>query len=238
MLSVFVVVLSLSLTSFVFAANPNGAKTVTSVSNTTAATDSAGSHAAYSGNISEVTLTADLSSGAWAGYYGNVTGIIELADSSNNVLYNWTKTDAVSGEVFASINSSITWATIGCFNLSADNALELADLQAWFNIGADDGDRINLTFDDTTHSSFTIASQTFNANQCNSTDLYGPGGAATFQEVLLLDASNRTVYASIIDDDTAGFDSALYDFEMIVPEDGHSGDASATVYYFYVDISA
>ena len=54
----------------------------------------------------------------------------------------------------------------------------------------------------------------------------------------MLDASNRTVYASILKDDTAGFDSALHDFEMIVLEDGHSADESVTTYYFYEELGA
>lgn len=234
LLGIFAVAVLIGFSSFVFAAVPNGA-TVAPVANDTAGIDSAESHAAIAGNISEITLEGDVSSQAWQGYYGNVTGTIELADGSNFAMYNWTQTTA-TGEVYASLNSSIGWAGIMCFNISTDHTDQLSDLESFFNIDSGDVDGIDATFSDATHSPFITGGISFTANQCNSTDIFGPGGAATFEEILLIDASNRTVYASILDDDTTGFDGLAHDFEMIVPEDGHAADTTPTPYYFYVEL--
>ena len=45
------------------------------------------------------------------------------------------------------------------------------------------------------------------------------------------------IYASKIETDETGFDSLTYDFQMLVPEDGTTGFASSTAYYFYVELT-
>jgi hypothetical protein len=66
-------------------------------------------------------------------------------------------------------------------------------------------------------------------------------GAGTFDEVLLTDGSaapQNIIYTSILNQDTVGFDGGTHDFEMIVLENGASGKATATNYYFYLELGA
>jgi len=51
-----------------------------------------------------------------------------------------------------------------------------------------------------------------------------------------MDASNRTVFASLLSDDALGFDSLPHDFEMLVLEDGHGADTATTSYFFFVEL--
>lgn len=219
---------------FVIAAFPSGAS-ITPVSNDTAGLGTPGDHAAIAGNMSELTLTGYSASQAWSGYYGNVSGTIHLADTNSKVMYNWTQASAV-GEVYSSLNSSIDWATIMCFNISTDHSDQISDLEGFFNIDSGDTDGVDETFTSNDHAEFQTDGVSFEANQCNNTKLFGSGGAATYDEILLIDGSNRTVYASILSDDTTGFDDVTHDFEMMVPEDGHSGNTQPTTYYFYVEL--
>jgi hypothetical protein len=226
---------------FAFAAtNPNGADiNEESEDDGAGATDNPTSHAAVAGNLTEITITGNSTTQSWQGYFGNITGRITLKDSSGNVFYNWTDTDASAGEVYASTNDSIGWAGVNCFNLTG-NATEtgenLTTLEAAFNIDAGDSDGVDETFERGDHPEFLIGARTVGAGTCNSTKLFGPNKAPHFDEILLYDNStNSTVFASLINE-TAGFDSAIHDFEMLVLEDGHSGDVSTTNYYFYIEL--
>lgn len=249
----------------VYAAIPSGA-TLSPISNETAPSDSAGSHAAIAGNITEMDLTAFSTTQSWAGYYGNVTGTIQLADAEDHVLYNWSLTSP-EGEVFASTNDTINWAYISCFNFTSTGAggteagqagatsltgMNLSQLEAIFNVVSDDVDGVNETFgksgslpgNDGTHDQFWVNSLQFDADECNSANMYRDAGSGAgpvddyFEEVLLLDTSTQSViFTTLLEEvDTQGFDEAYHDFQVMVLEDGHGADTSPTTYYFYVEI--
>ncbi len=60
-----------------------------------------------------------------------------------------------------------------------------------------------------------------------------------YQEVILEDNNtNATIYTAIIDFERSmpGFDGNVWDFQMIVPEKGSSGDTATTTYNFYVEL--
>ena len=60
--------------------------------------------------------------------------------------------------------------------------------------------------------------------------------AAKVEDVVYI--GTNLVYASIIYDDADGYRvNATYDFQMVLPEKGYEGWASATPYYFYIEIS-
>ena len=44
------------------------------------------------------------------------------------------------------------------------------------------------------------------------------------------------VYAALIQNNVYGFDSTIYDFQILLPESGLEGTQANTVYYFYVEL--
>ncbi len=212
---------------------------------------------AYAGNVTELTITGTSTTQSWQGYFGNVSGAIELADSSGNALYNWSLANP-SGEVYASVNGSITWSNIQCFNFTASEAggdesgnggttnaqgINVTTLETRYGLGSTDTDGVDETFSlvGSVHDAFFTASQSFSAGECPSTALYDSTGAGVdgnFEEALLYEpATGAVVFASLLESGSVnGFDGSDYDFEMLVLEDGHSGDVSTTTYYFFVEL--
>jgi hypothetical protein len=251
-----VVVLSIAILLPITQAAPGGAS-ITPLLNETAPVDSAGEHSSIAGNVTELTITGFSTTQSWQGYFGNVTGVIQLADSSDAVLYNWSLATP-EGEVYASRNSSITWTNIQCFNFTAKGnytaepggggttslyGTNTTGLENEFNIASDDVDGVNETFTLSgggTHDAFFTASQSFSEGECQSTRVFGDTGAGVndeFEEVLLYEPTSRSVvFASILDDNLGGFDNNLYDFEMLVLEDGHGTDTAVTTAYFFVEL--
>jgi hypothetical protein len=219
-------------------ADPNGADTITPGASTRAGPDSAQSHDAIAGNVTEITIEGDSITQTWQGYFGNVSGAIKLEDSSGNALYNWTLLSP-SGEVFASPNDSITWSGVQCFDL----ATNVTQLESYWNISATAADGVDETFSNTNdHSEFSVGATTIAANSCYSADIFDSSlgsNDGVFEEVLLSEATwqtGRVIFAALLEEDQAGFDTALHDFEMLVLEDGHSGDSTTTPYFFYVEL--
>ena len=243
------------LSSQVLAVVPSGAS-VTSVQNETAPADTPGNHSAIAGNISEITLTAFSSTQSWQGYYGNVSGTIQLADSTDNVFYNWSESSP-SGEVYSTVNGSVSWTYVECFNFTANgtftgdlayagntsqSGMDLSMLEGNYTIISDDADGVNETFTllgAGTHDEFFTNSYNFSVGECQNTRVYSSGGAGVsnqFEEILMYDPLGRNViFASILDENVLGFDAAAHDFEMLVLEDGH-GNSATTTYYFYVEL--
>jgi hypothetical protein len=244
--------------SFVAALSPNGA-TVSPGTPMTAPNDSAGNASAMAGNITELTISGFSTTQAWQGYFGNVSGVIQLADSNRKVMYNWSLAQP-GGEVYASTNSSVIWTNIQCFNFTAvgnltvdgevsgetsKNGYNLTMLQAMYGISESDGDTVNNTFvylgAANGHNAFYTANKQFIAGECPNTRIFDSNGVGTdgdFEEVLLYEpTSTSTVFASLIEKGgTNGFDSQTHNFEMLVLENGHNGDVSATTYYFFVEL--
>lgn len=227
-----VTLLVFSSIGFVFA-TPNGADPVTAGASTRANPTTAQSHTAYAGNVTELEVIGLTVTQSWQGYFGNVSGAIQLADGSGDQMYNWSLSSP-SGEVFASTSNSVAWTSIDCFNWATyGSALETS-----FNIN-DSADGVNETFTAANgHDAFYVGSKEFTEGQCMSTQIYdstGTGVDNNFEEVLLHDGTT-TVFASLLEKDMSGFDGASHDFEMLVLEDGHSGDTSTTPYYFYIEL--
>jgi hypothetical protein len=240
-------------------AAPSGAN-FTHIKTEQAAADGAAGRDAVAGNVTELSVTGYSTTSSWQGYYGNVSGTIQLADGSDNVMYNWSSANP-GGEIYAANHSSILWTNVQCFNytatgnLTADdsalrgstslNGLNLSTLESVYGIISDDADGIDETFNligAATHDAFYSNSLQFTEGECRSTRVYsnvGSGEGNKFEEVLLYDPDNQAVvFASILDSDILGFDNRTHDFEMMVPEDGHSGNTATTRYYFYVELDA
>ena len=198
---------------------------------------------AEAGNVTELRINASVVTKGWQGYYGNITGVIVLDDANNNSMYTWNLADP-EGEVFASDSSSLTWTdnNIICANITVIEAEETA---YGFNGGTgQDVDGINETFSQTSHPAFAVANNTFAADECTfNVATYvddGPDSTSSFNETMLYSiAEDDTVWAAHIYQGGAdGFKTGdtAYDFQMLVPEDGHDGDTSVTNYYFWVEL--
>jgi hypothetical protein len=240
-----------------FAIQPNGAiinarPPETSFGNSTAADDAF----AQAGNITELIITGTAVTQAWQGYYGNVSGTIELADASGDMMYNWSGYTNPTGEVYASTNSTISWVNVQCFNYTAEGnfstdgetaggtslyGLNLSQLETMYGIATSDADGVDTTFTGAnSHVEFYTANKQFSAGECVSSDIFDSAGKSTdgnFEEALLYEPTTASVvFVSILESNQAGFDNKPHDFEMLVLENGHSGDTTSTTYYFFTEL--
>jgi hypothetical protein len=221
-------------TSFVLSVEPFGVSSITSISNSSSTPDDPMSVPAVAGNVTELNIFGYSTTQTWQGYFGNITGTIQLADSSDNIMYNWSLADP-EGEIYASRQSSVSWQNIECFNWSQNGTW----LENDFNIGPEDVDGVNETFNEFSHPLFYTNNIQFDANSCMSTNIFDNSGSSNSQyyhEVLLWDGVD-VVFTSIIEgEDILGFDGRDHDFQMLVLEDGHGTDTDTTPYYFYVEL--
>jgi hypothetical protein len=244
------------LSNSVIASSPSGAS-VDPLGSSSSTTGDVGSDGAQAGNITELAVTGISTTQSWQGYYGNVTGTIQLADGNSNVIYNWSLASP-KGQIYASTNNSIQWANIQCFNFTATGTYDnetgnggsvnqfgtnITQLEAAFGMAADESDSVDQTFSlegADTHNVFYTSNVEFTEGKCKNTRIFDDSGAGAndhFEEALLYEPKTASVvFASILNQDLAGFDSAKHDFEMLVLENGHGADVETTPYYFFVEL--
>ena len=190
---------------------------------------------ALAGNVTALDIVGSSITKFWQGYFGNISGTVQLSDANNNSLYNWAAASP-SGEIYASRNQQISWNNnIGCANSSTRNSENTF-------LGSDStniSDNLNLTFDRPDHPNFFVGSMLMVG--CNSTSVNAAGTGAIFWESLLQENTTGTmVYASQIQQDTAGFDGGVHDFQMLVGEPGSGAQTfpagTTTTYYFFVEL--
>ena len=167
-------------------------------------------------------------------FVGNITGKLTLDDSTSSTIYDWDLT-TITGEVYATRSSSITWANVACADNTVLNAEETS-----INFNDAKVDSINNTFNETIHKEFMVAGTTITNSTCRAIATYVNDEAQTvdenadFQEVLLDDNSNL-IYAGLLEQDATGYDgNSTFDFQIIVPDDETSG--VDTTYYFYAEL--
>ena len=230
--NVFVVFTAVLLSlSMILAVNPSGPDSVIPVSSSTKQIESAKSVSVAGGNISKFNLDATIQNPRWKAFVGNVTGSFTLDDSSGATIYDWSLAK-VTGRVYTTRKTStVTWGSIACAS-SAQIVSENTAL-AHTNIN----DNLTATFTDTNHPSFYIGDVSIGANTCRGLDTYvnNASQSSHFQEVVLTDTSNL-VYATILEEDSVGYDGDTYDFQLLVPERGEAGNTQVTDYYLYVEI--
>lgn len=199
----------------------------------TAVAPGAANSSAEGGSISTVQFNVSQQSSIWKGYVGNITGQLSLQDSDNYTLYDWSLT-SFSGEVYASRGSTISWNTVNCSNTTM---LEAED--ALLGIPAANIDSVNSTFKNTIHSTFSVGAVAITNSSCPSiaTNINGTSQIlsenADFQEIAIDDDTN-IVFVTLLEQDQQGFDSANYDFQMIIP-DSYS-ESTQTTYYFWAEL--
>lgn len=245
------------LAGLVIAGEPFGASVTPGVPNRTVKDAPGNDSLAFAGNITYLAIYGLSITQSWQGYFGNVTGVIALQDSDDNIMYNWTLANP-KGEVLASRNSSIVWPQIQCFNLTAlgDGSASgtygatnlggtnLSLLEIEYNISSEDVDGVNETFMfwptlAEGHEKFFVNNFQFDYGECLSSRIYDNTGPVnkTFEEVLLYEQSTSSVvFTALLEQDVVGFNDATHDFEMLVLENGHGADVSATTYFFYVEL--
>ena len=227
-LVLFATLIVFSTMASVFANDPSGAQVTPGPSEGASANQTADSEDAFAGNVTELTIYGDSITSAWQGYFGDVSGVIRLANADGNAMYNWSMASP-SGEIYATTSGSVSWDDTTCFDIATDGAA----LETSYGIASTDGDRINNTFSSTYGSDIIVGGVTLSG--CDGAQLFGTGG--TFDEVILTaDAGATPIFTSVLKQDTGGFDGDNHDFEMLVLDNGHSGDTDPTSYNFYVEL--
>jgi hypothetical protein len=188
------------------------------------------------GTITTLLVDAAQQDSQWKAYVGNITGSLRLEDSAGNSIYQWSLgAAAVTGEIYASRASSITWSSVNC-----STAATIISEQTAIGMSAGDVDSIHYTFNETTHPAFSVAGRGITLNTCNSTSTFVNNArqaqaSADFPEMLLHDTTNL-IYTTLINQDSQGYvGSTTYDFQMIVAD---NPSATSTTYYFYAELGS
>ncbi len=186
---------------------------------------------AVAGNVTRIDILGISITTSWQGFYGNISGNIILADANNDSFYEWGNGTSINGEVFASRDAVIDWGTINC-----SNSTQIAQEEAYLNQSAGDGDSVSNTFNETDHAPFLVGLRTMSA--CPSTNVFTAGSKVNgnWDQILLADADDKTVYTTIIDRGTQGYNGRTWDFQLLVGEHGKHGDTSTTTYYFFTEL--
>lgn len=202
---------------------------------------------AIAGNITALSVYAIGQTKTWQGYYGNVSATITLDDANNFTFYNWTAAEP-RGQIYATLNSSITWGSVGCYNFSESTFANWQTIEDYYTIATDDVDGVNETYTATNHPSFEVGSRTITG--CPTTYIFQNDTAQTanFVNVLLYDntsAVNQTgwIYTTLMENKSTGssnellcYNGAPCDFQILVNDDGHGTDVATTTYYFWVEV--
>lgn len=187
------------------------------------------------GSFTTLILNATQQTPRWKAYVGNVTGKLVLDDATSSSIFDWTLA-SVTGEVYASRNASINWASIVC---ASPTTIINEDIS--LNMSQNNPDTINRTFSNKIHKSFYVGSKLIQNSTCNAIATYvndaaqAPSEAASFQEILLQDNSGSMVYATLINQNATGFNTQKYDFQFIVAENEYQ--STPTTYYMYVELT-
>jgi hypothetical protein len=184
------------------------------------------------GIISKMNVTASVQNPHWKAFVGWIDGKFTLDDSLGSTIYDWTLS-SVGGEIYATRASGVaSWGTISCANASEITTEDVA-------LNQTGEDNITSTFVPANNSAtFVVAGTTISASTCFSTNTYVNNltQTTTFEEVILHDESN-IIFATILEEDSTGYDGGAYDFQMLIPENGADTWVSSTAYYLYVELS-
>ncbi|MEA2037227.1 MAG: hypothetical protein U9O94_06965 [Nanoarchaeota archaeon] len=243
---------------YAVAPDPTGVENITEVSSSSqnASAYSPPLVAAEANNITSLNIVGTSQTQTWQGYYGNISGTIILEDASNWTLYSWVALHP-QGEIYAANKSSVTWSQIKCVNYTGvpnggNDGVNLSVLEDMFGLASNDEDGVNETFSfngtveggSVNHTGFYVGQYPIAGGSCPATDTYENDAAAgtNFQEVLLTD-NESIIFTTIIENDqnssitgVTGFNNRMWDFQILVGDNGHNGDNAATSYYFFVEL--
>jgi hypothetical protein len=214
----------------------------------------AGTHEAFAGNITRLTIHGTTQTKHWQGYYGDVTGTIVLDDAQNWTFYDWPNLEP-KGEIYATATAATpSWTTVECFDYMYVGSGDLEYWEGFYNMTYNDVDGIDETFNMTSHPIFDVGNVvTIFADTCPSTytHINNEWQDVRFVQVLLTDENGQLIFTTILENkdeanntDIMGFRPDITpDFQLLVAEDGTSRTGPGgtinqitTTYYFYVDL--
>ncbi len=174
------------------------------------------------GNVTRADVETNMSTYRWAGLYGNVSGQIVLGDDDENTLYSWT---AKGNLVYASSASSIAWSS-----LADANETTVTGIATWLS-GTNYADNYTTTF---TGASQSIGSSIFSI----SSDYAQTTGGSGWNTYSLWDTTSLVWAGKVVDGGQAAYRSAAgpVQFQMILPEDGTSGNTVTQAYNLWVEL--
>ena len=214
------IAIGLLLVGYATAATPGDAAVSSSANRGEYSMSSSDTVSVEAGNITYAALASNMSTYRWAGLLGSVSGNIILGDSGNHQLFNWS---ASAVEVYASTASSITWSSLA----DATNS-DMATLASYLTSGSDN---YSATF---TGGVQGIGSNIFSSLTSDYATTLSTG--ATTWQTYSLKSGSDLVWAGKVVSDGTGFDGSLYDYQMILPEDGTAGNTAATSYNLWVEL--
>ncbi|MEM3374020.1 MAG: hypothetical protein QXE31_02245 [Candidatus Woesearchaeota archaeon] len=193
---------------------------------------SVGVEIAQQGNITPINLESKIITNAWQGYYGNISGQIILESPDNKRFYDW-QINEPKGQVYATRAQDVNFATINC-----TSELQIQQEELFLGKQSTDSDSVNNTFNQTLHPSISVGSIIIPQNTCRSTNMNVNGNSqnTNFYEILLSDSANNIIYTALIDSNKIGFDNNIYDFQMLVGENGQDS-IETTTYYFFLELT-
>jgi hypothetical protein len=182
---------------------------------------------AQAGNVTRLDIDQTRITDIWQGFFGNVSGEIVLENSAGDNFYDWTL-GKMEGQIYASRRLIPDWSFINCTNQT-----QIYKEEEMLNIPNSSTDGINDTFTLYSHPNFLVGSNLVTG--CRSTRPYnGSQTGGDFWNVMLSTNASNVVYTSILADNANGYDNSSIDFELLVPTDRSTGQAT---YYFYAELN-
>ena len=197
---------------------------------------------ALAGNLTQLSITGISQTKSWQGFFGNVTGTITLEDSDGFRFYDWSAANP-QGQVYATVNETVTWTSVDCAPMHTDNSF-LGNWHTFYGMNNSDYDSINNTYNLTSHPEIYVGYTTL--NNCPTAYSYVNNASQTddFPNLLLTsDADSTLIFTALLEareegirGSKTGFDGGMYDFQLLVAEDGSNSNDDTTTYYFYVEM--
>jgi hypothetical protein len=213
--------ISILFAASVLAAVPNGAQISGVVDNGRFPVPPAGSINLTAGNITRVTLEANMSTFRWVGLYGNASGTFQLGDSSGNALFSWG--DA-KGRVVYLCRANPTWAS-----LADASVFNVTSSFSFLDGGV--ADNYTNTF---TGAAENIGSGIFSLTSDFATTV-SSGGVTTWKTYSITDGTN-IIFTGRVSEDGIAYNGETADYQMLIPEDGTGGNEAATEWKIFLEL--
>ena len=205
---------------------------------------------AYVGNVTG-TLALDDASGNTIFQWSLTATSGEVYATRSSATINWS-------------GINCTWHGESGISRYVDSNRTIEEIENFVMNHSNKEDNITATFSRANHSQLVIGAITIAKNACfavqtfqkcssgstGCAQVFSDSDNANFTQVILYDGTNNSVdksaksftgnlvYTTKIQNDIQGFvPGSVFDFQMILPENGAPGYASSTAYYFYVELS-
>jgi hypothetical protein len=212
--------ISILFAAFALAAVPNGAQVSGVADNGRFPVPPASNISLTAGNVTRITIEANMSTFRWVGLYGNASGTFQLGDSSGNALHSWG--DA-KGRVVYLCTANPSWASLVDANIGAVTA-------NFTFISGSAADNYTNTFVGTAEN---IGSGIFSLTSDYATTL--STGATSWKTYTLTDGTN-IIFSGRVSEDGTAYNGDIADYQMIIPEDGTGGDETATQWKIFLEL--